>query len=88
MSEFDALDPSWQYTELIFSDNGIGFDQQFARQVFVIFQRLHGNGKFEGTGIGLALCKKIVDYHQGEIFAISREGEGSSFNIILTVSRN
>ena len=88
VAEFEHLNQSWQYLQLIVTDNGIGFDQQFAKQVFVIFQRLHGNGKFEGTGIGLALCKKIVDHHRGEIFAISKEGEGSSFHIILPISRH
>jgi signal transduction histidine kinase len=81
------LNKSWQYREIIVSDNGIGFDQQFAKKVFVIFQRLHSGGKFQGTGIGLALCKKIVDYHNGEIFAISKEGEGTAFHIILPVKR-
>lgn len=88
VSEFEMLNPAWSYRELIVTDNGIGFDQQFATQVFVIFQRLHGNGKFEGTGIGLALCRRIIDNHQGEIFAISKEGEGSSFHIILPISRS
>ncbi len=87
VAEFDALNKKWSYRELIVTDRGIGFDQQFAKQVFVIFQRLNSNGKFEGTGIGLALCKKIVDHHHGEIFAMSREGEGSSFHIILPESR-
>jgi PAS domain S-box-containing protein len=82
------LNSSWNYREIIVSDNGIGFDQQFAKRVFVIFQRLHSVGKFEGTGIGLALCKKIVDHHNGEIFAISKEGEGSAFHIILPVERS
>lgn len=86
--EFTSLNKNWQYLELIVSDNGIGFDQQFAKQVFVIFQRLHSNGRFEGTGIGLALCKKIVDHHNGEIFAISTEGEGSAFHIILPLKRS
>lgn len=87
VGEFENLNKKWQYREIIVSDHGIGFDQQFATQVFVIFQRLHGTGKYQGTGIGLALCKKIVDHHQGEIFAISTPGEGSSFHIILPVSR-
>lgn len=87
LDEFEGLNKKWSYRELIVSDQGIGFDQQFAKQVFVIFQRLNGNGKFEGTGIGLALCKKIVDHHNGEIFAISRSGEGSAFHIILPESR-
>lgn len=86
-SEFETLNHNWEYREIIVADKGIGFDPQYARQVFVIFQRLHGHAEFEGTGIGLALCKKIVDHHHGEIFAISKEGEGSSFHIILPVSR-
>lgn len=85
--EFPTLNKAWEYREIIVSDNGIGFDQQFAKQVFVIFQRLHSDGRFEGTGIGLALCKKIVEHHNGEIFAISKEGEGSAFHIILPVKR-
>ncbi|HUQ67841.1 MAG TPA: ATP-binding protein [Flavitalea sp.] len=88
VNDFPELNPSWKYCEIVVEDNGIGFNQEFANQVFVIFQRLHGNAKFEGTGIGLALCKKIVAHHHGEIFAISTEGEGSSFHIILPVSRN
>lgn len=87
VAEFENLNKRWQYRQIIVTDQGIGFDQQFARQVFVIFQRLHGTGKYQGTGIGLALCKKIVDHHQGEIFAISKAGEGSSFHIILPVAR-
>ena len=77
----------WKYVEIIIRDNGIGFDQQFAEQIFVIFQRLHAKEKYEGTGIGLALCKKIVDHHQGEIFAKSQAGSGSSFHVILPVNR-
>ena len=88
LNEFPDLNKTLAFREIIISDNGIGFDQQFAKQVFIIFQRLHGPGKFEGTGIGLALCKKIVDHHGGEIFAISRENDGSSFHIILPLARS
>ena len=87
VEEFPNLNKAWEYREIVVSDNGIGFDQQFAKMIFVIFQRLHSSGKFEGTGIGLALCKKIVDYHDGEIFAMSKEGEGSVFHILLPVRR-
>ncbi|MBL7697920.1 MAG: PAS domain-containing protein [Chitinophagaceae bacterium] len=87
VAEMHSLDPDWEYREIIVADQGIGFDPQYARQVFVIFQRLNGAGRFEGTGIGLAVCKKIVDHHHGEIFAISKEGEGSAFHIILPVAR-
>lgn len=84
---FPNLDSSAEYCEIIFSDNGIGFDQQFSEKIFEIFQRLHGKSQYEGTGIGLALCKKIVDFHKGEIYAMSQEGEGASFHIILPVKR-
>lgn len=72
-------------TEIIFSDNGIGFDEQFAEQVFSIFQRLHPSDKYEGTGIGLALCKKIVENHNGQIFVKSKPGVGTVFFIYLPV---
>lgn len=64
-------------------DNGIGFDEQFHDRIFQVFQRLHSRAEFEGTGIGLAICKKIVDHHEGRIHARSRPGEGAVFSIIL-----
>jgi two-component system CheB/CheR fusion protein len=64
-------------------DNGIGFDPQFSQNIFNIFQRLHSKDKYEGTGIGLAITKKIVEKHSGLIRADSRENEGASFTIIL-----
>lgn len=73
------------YVEIIFSDNGIGFDQQYAEQVFSIFQRLHSNDQYSGTGIGLALCKKIVENHGGQIIVHSEKGKGTSFFIYLPV---
>ncbi|MBC7904328.1 MAG: PAS domain-containing protein [Gemmatimonadaceae bacterium] len=80
-----SLDPGTSYCEVVIADNGIGFDQIYAEQIFSIFQRLHQKEQFEGTGIGLALCRKIVDTHHGEIFARSMEGEGATFHIILPV---
>jgi len=65
------------------ADNGIGFDQQFKEQIFVIFQRLHSRTEYEGTGIGLATCRKIVERHVGHIDAVGRPGEGSTFIITL-----
>lgn len=79
------IKPVDDYVELLFQDNGIGFEQRFARQIFTIFQRLHDKRTFNGTGIGLALCKKIVDNHQGHISAKSEPGKGTSFYIYLPV---
>ena len=72
-----------EYIKILFSDNGIGFDAQFAEQIFEIFERLHSVDEYEGTGVGLALCKKIVENHNGHIFATSEEGAGALFTIIL-----
>jgi two-component system, chemotaxis family, CheB/CheR fusion protein len=77
------LDPSAEYFEIIFKDNGIGFPLEFAQQIFVIFQRLNDRKHYPGTGIGLALCEKIVQNHDGEIFALSGEFKGAEFHVIL-----
>jgi len=73
------------YYELIFKDNGIGFKQEYAEQIFIIFKRLHSQSEYTGTGIGLGLSKKIVENHNGEIFCESIENEGSTFHIILPI---
>ncbi|MEM6995957.1 MAG: ATP-binding protein [Myxococcota bacterium] len=70
----------WQFRVL---DNGIGIDPRFRGRVFQIFQRLHAREAFEGTGIGLALCKRIVEHHQGEITVEQPPGEGSRFVFTL-----
>lgn len=69
------------------SDNGIGFDQKYADQIFVIFKRLHTFDQFEGTGIGLSICKKIVEKHNGFIFATGQPNIGATFTIILPVKQ-
>ncbi len=76
-----------EYYHIICSDNGIGFQQEHAAQIFNIFQRLHGKTEYSGTGIGLAMCKKIVQNHHGEIFALSEPGKGTVFNIILPATQ-
>lgn len=68
---------------LRFADNGIGFDPQYADRVFSIFQRLHGQDQYKGTGIGLALCRKIIERHGGSIEASSEPGKGAVFTIKL-----
>lgn len=72
-----------KYLRIFIRDNGIGFDNAFSGKIFTLFQRLHGKGKYEGTGIGLAIVKKIVDKHNGLINAEGSEDEGATFNILL-----
>jgi signal transduction histidine kinase len=68
---------------LIVEDNGIGFDEKYLDRIFAVFQRLHGRAEFEGTGIGLAICRKIAQRHGGDITAVSAPGRGSSFLVTL-----
>ncbi len=73
--------------EIIVEDNGIGFDQQHAELIFKPFQRLHGGGAYQGTGMGLAICRKIVERHGGTISAESEQGKGSKFVVRLPVKQ-
>ncbi|HSF52929.1 MAG TPA: ATP-binding protein [Algoriphagus sp.] len=81
--EFSITPRYNNYVKITVTDNGIGFDEKYADQIFNVFQRLHGKNEFEGTGIGLAICKKIVTHHGGVISAKSTEGIGSHFIVIL-----
>jgi signal transduction histidine kinase/DNA-binding response OmpR family regulator len=76
-----------KYCRIIIKDNGIGFDQKYADKIFVIFQRLNTYEKYEGTGIGLAIVRKIIERHRGIISAYSKEGEGATFTIVLPVKQ-
>jgi light-regulated signal transduction histidine kinase (bacteriophytochrome) len=77
------LVPQKKYCHISVSDNGIGFDQKFCERIFEVFQRLHARDSYEGTGIGLAICKKIVENHKGMIHATGKPGEGSCFDIYI-----
>jgi two-component system sensor kinase FixL len=73
--------------QISISDNGIGFEEKYLDRIFTIFQRLHGRQEYEGTGIGLAVCRKIVDRHGGVITARSKPGEGASFLVTLPLKQ-
>jgi hypothetical protein len=72
-----------EYYHITIEDNGIGFEQDYADAMFNVFTRLNSRNAYEGTGLGLALCKKIVLRHKGAIYANGKEGIGSTFHIIL-----
>lgn len=74
-----------QYHRIDIRDNGIGFDEKYLDRIFQIFQRLHGKNQFAGTGIGLAICEKVVANHGGAITATSQPGQGSTFSVFLPV---
>ncbi|MES1222282.1 MAG: PAS domain S-box protein, partial [Bacteroidota bacterium] len=82
-----GLDPANTYSEIIFSDNGIGFSNEFSEKIFEIFQRLNPRSAYTGSGIGLSICRKIVTSHNGLIFAQSAENTGTCFYIILPVEK-
>jgi light-regulated signal transduction histidine kinase (bacteriophytochrome) len=72
--------PAWK---IEFSDNGIGFDMKYSDKIFKIFQRLHAKDEYPGTGLGLALAKRIVENHGGAIRASSEAGKGATFTILI-----
>lgn len=81
--KIEGLYEDTNYYQLSFKDNGVGFSPEYKEQIFTIFQRLHEKQKYSGTGIGLAMCKKIVENHRGYITADGEPGKGATFNIYL-----
>jgi two-component system, chemotaxis family, CheB/CheR fusion protein len=75
------------FCRIVIKDNGIGFDNEYAEKIFTIFQRLHSREQYEGTGIGLAITRKIIERHKGVIAASGKENEGSKFVIILPLKQ-
>jgi signal transduction histidine kinase len=73
--------------EIVVEDNGIGFDEKYLDRIFNVFQRLHGRGKYDGTGVGLAICRKIVERHAGTITAKSEPGKGTTFIVTLPMKQ-
>jgi hypothetical protein len=74
-----------KYFKISISDNGMGFDQQYAEKIFILFHRLHPNSEYVGTGIGLSICKKIAENHNGFIIAEGKPGVGATFIVYLPV---
>ena len=86
MENFDLI-PHERYCHISYSDNGIGFDSEYRDKIFEVFQRLHGKNEYEGTGIGLAIVKKIVMNHDGFISAVGKPNKGVTFDIFIPVEQ-
>ena len=79
--------PSGKLCQLVVEDNGIGFDEKYNDKIFTVFQRLHGRSEYEGTGVGLAVCRKIVERHNGTITVKSKPGQGARFFITVPLEQ-
>ena len=80
--------PGDEVCQIMIKDNGIGFEEQYVEQIFALFQRLHSRNEYEGTGIGLAVCRKIANRHGGSIVAKSAKGEGATFIVMLPLKQS
>jgi len=85
--QYYLLSPDLDYVQIRVADNGIGLDPENAEQIFHIFQRLHKKTDYEGTGIGLAMCKKIALNHHGIINALESSNKGAVINVILPLTQ-
>jgi PAS domain S-box-containing protein len=74
--------------EILVEDNGIGFEEKYLEKMFAVFQRLHGRSEYEGTGVGLAVCRRITDRHHGTVTARSQLGQGATFIVTLPLHQN
>ncbi len=83
----NTLSPEKEYCHIQIDDNGIGFEEEFNTKIFEVFQKLHGKDEYSGTGIGLAIVKKVVDNHNGIITATSKLGEGTTFHIYIPAAQ-
>jgi len=81
-------DPYAEQCQITIRDNGIGFEEKYLDKIFAVFQRLHGRNEFEGTGVGLAVCRRITDRHGGVITAKSQLGQGATFIVTVPVRRS
>ena len=81
--EFPQFNPGTEYYEIRIKDNGIGFNQEYGEKIFTIFQRLNQRSQYEGYGIGLAVCLKIIENHKGFIWAEGQTRAGATFSFVL-----
>ncbi len=81
------MTPQGQEWQFSCADNGIGVEEEYAERIFVIFQRLHTKEAYPGTGIGLAMCRKIVEYHGGRIWLDSEHKPGTEFHFTLPIAK-
>ncbi|MBC7864351.1 MAG: two-component sensor histidine kinase [Bacteroidia bacterium] len=86
-TKIKSLSAKINYCHITYTDNGIGFDPQYKERIFEVFQRLHNHEEYKGTGMGLAICKRIIENHNGIIFATGKLGKGAQFDMYIPVKQ-